>query len=86
MVHPGDAGPLGIGEGSRVRIGNGKGSVVLHARLFDGVRRGVVVVESIWPHHAFEEGVGINLLTSADAAAPVGGGVFHDTAVWLRAA
>ena len=86
MVHPEDAGPLGIGEGSRARIGNDKGSVVLHARLFDGVRRGVVVVESIWPHHAFEEGVGINLLTSADAAAPVGGGVFHDTAVWLRAA
>ena len=56
MVHPEDAAPLGIGDGSRTRIGNDKGSVVLHARLFDGVRRGVVIVESIWPHHAFEEG------------------------------
>ena len=59
---------------------------MVHARHFDGVRRGVVVVESIWPHEAFEEGLGINALTSADAAPPVGGGVFHDTAVWVRAA
>ena len=26
----------------------------------------VVVVEGMWPNHAFEEGIGINLLTSAD--------------------
>ncbi len=86
MIHPGDAGGLGIADGARVRIGNDKASVVVHARHFDGVRRGVVVVESIWPHEAFEEGLGINALTSADAAPPVGGGVFHDTAVWVRAA
>ncbi len=34
----------------------------------------------------FPEGVGINLLTSAEAAAPVGGAVFHDTAVWIKPA
>ena len=86
MVHPLDAAPLGIAEGTRVRLGNARGSVVLHARLFDGVRRGTVIVESVWPGDAFEEGVGINLLTSADPGAPVGGGCFHDTSVWLRAA
>ncbi len=43
-------------------------------------------LESIWPNAAFEEGIGVNALTSADAGYPAGGAVFHDTAVWLRAA
>ena len=46
----------------------------------------VVIVEGLWPNHAFEEGIGINLLTSADPGLPGGGAVFHDTAVWLRPA
>lgn len=47
--------------------------------------RGFIVVESVWPNAAFEEGVGINLLTSADPGPPAGGAVFHDSAIWLRA-
>ena len=50
-----------------------------------GCSRGVVVIESIWPNSAFEEGIGVNALTSADAGPPNGGAVFHDTAVWVRA-
>jgi hypothetical protein len=50
------------------------------------LQRGVVVVESIWPNGAFEEGVGINALVSAEPGAPNGGAVYHDTAVWLRPA
>ena len=42
------------------------------------------MVESIWPNAAFDEGIGINALISAEAAPPNGGAVFHDTAVWLR--
>ena len=84
MIHPEDCAALGIGEGERVRIGNARASVVLHAKVFDGVQRGVVVVESIWPNHAFEEGIGINALTSAEPGPPNGGAVFHDTAVWIR--
>ena len=34
----------------------------------------------------FEEGLGVNALTGADAGAPLGAAVFHDTAVWLRPA
>jgi hypothetical protein len=30
------------------------------------------------------EGIGINLLTGADAPLPAGGAAFHDTAVWIR--
>lgn len=86
FLHPEDAAGLSIADGDAVRLGNGRGTVKLHAKLFDGVQRGVVIVESIWPHAAFEEGIGINALTGADAARPNGGAAFHDTAIWVRAA
>ncbi len=84
MVHPETCARLGLEAGQRVRVGNDLGDVVLHLRPFDGVQPDVVVVESIWPNAAFEEGLGINTLISADPGAPRGGAVFHDTAVWLR--
>ncbi len=86
LIHPEDCAALGLAEGDTVRLGNRRGSVVVHARPFDGLQRGVVVVESIWPNSAFIEGIGINALVGADAPAPAGGAVFHDTAVWLRPA
>ena len=69
-----------------MRLGNGRGEVVLHARHVPGQTRGTVVVESIWPAEAFG-GLqhGINVLTSDEPALPAGGAVFHDTAVWMRA-
>ncbi len=45
-------------EKSRLR--NGRGAVRLHAKLFDRLRRGVLVAESIWPNDAYEDGRGIN--------------------------
>ncbi|HYM74196.1 MAG TPA: molybdopterin oxidoreductase family protein [Stellaceae bacterium] len=86
LVHPEALAKLGLGDGDRIRIGNDKGSVVVHARAFDGLQPRVVVVEGVWPNAAFEEGIGINLLTSADPGLPHGGAVFHDTSVWLRPA
>ena len=47
---------------------------------------GVPAVEGIWPNRAFEEGIGINALVSAEPAAPNGGAVYHYTAVWARPA
>jgi anaerobic selenocysteine-containing dehydrogenase len=85
-LHPDDLAELGAGEGDRVRLGNGQGSVVVHARAAEGQPRKSVIVEGIWPNRAFEEGVGINALTSADPGRPNGGAVFHDTAVWVRRA
>ena len=67
-----------------MRIGNDRADLVLHAEPFDGVNRGIVIIESIWPNAAFEEGIGINALTSSDPAKPNGGAVFHDTAIWIR--
>ena len=85
-IHPEDCDALGLSSGDRVRLGNAQGSVVVHAEPFDGLQRGVVVVESIWPNAAFEEGIGINALVSADPGPPRGGAVFHDTAIWIRPA
>ncbi len=86
MIHPTAAAKLGVADGERIRLGNDQGSLVLHAVLFEGVQPGTLVVESVWPNEAFEEGVGINLLVSADSPPPMGGAVFHDTAVWARRA
>jgi hypothetical protein len=56
----------------------------LHARVFPGVRRGVLISEGVWPNDAFVDGRGINTITGADAIAPYGGAAFHDNRVWLR--
>ena len=55
-------------------------------QLFDGVRRGVLIAESIWPNSAYADGCGINTLTGADPIAPYGGAAFHDNKVWMRKA
>ncbi len=86
LVHPKVLVGLRLGDGDRVRIGNRRGSVVVYARGFDGLRTRVVIVEGLWPNHAFEECIGINLLTSADPGLVRGGAVFHDTSVWLSPA
>ncbi len=86
LIHPSDAAGLGIADGMRVRLGNDRGSTVVHAKLFQGLREGVVIVEGIWPNSAFEEGVGINVLTGADPITPVGGAAFHDSRIWVRPA
>jgi anaerobic selenocysteine-containing dehydrogenase len=85
-IHPGDAQGLGIADGDLIQIGNTRGQVFVHARFFDGLRRGVVVSEGLWPNSAFKGGEGINTLTGADAAAPNGGAAFHDNRVWVRRA
>jgi len=86
LVHPEALAGLGIGDGDRVRIGNERGSVIVYGRAFAGLQKQVVIVEGLWPNQAFEEGIGINLLTSADPGLPNGGAVFHDTSVWLSPA
>jgi anaerobic selenocysteine-containing dehydrogenase len=86
MVHPEDAAALGIRDGDKVVLGNRRGEVRLHAAIFSGVRRGVLIAESIWPNECFEDGRGINTLTGADAIAPYGGAAFHDNKVWIRPA
>ena len=84
LIHSDEAERLGLADGDRVLLGNARGQVTVHARRFDGMQRGTVVVEGIWPNSAFEGGLGINTLVGADPIPPNGGGAFHDTAVWVR--
>jgi hypothetical protein len=42
------------------------------------------VIEGLWPNRAFDDGLGVNALTSAEPGWPNGGAVFHDTAVWIK--
>ncbi len=85
MIGRADAARLGAVDGGMLRLGNDQGDVLLHARIVDDLQPGCVVVESIWPNEDFRDGLGINALTSDAPAAPNGGAVFHDTAIWVRA-
>ena len=84
LIHPSDCARLGIVSGDQIALGNRRGTVLLHARSFDGLQCGVIVVEGIWPNSDFPGGVGINALISAEPGQPNGGAVFHDSAVWVR--
>ena len=84
MINPEDAAAYGVFDDDEVVLGNARGEVRLHARLFEGVRRGVLIAESLWHNSAYPDGCGINSLTGADSIAPFGGAAFHDNKVWLR--
>lgn len=84
LIHPDDAVGLGVESGARVRLGNKRGNVVVHAQVTDGIAKGVVAVEGIWASEDFVEGVGINVLTGAKPVLPAGGGAFHDCAIWVK--
>jgi anaerobic selenocysteine-containing dehydrogenase len=86
MIHPEDAARLAIADGDVVRLGNKRGATRLHAKLFSGLKRGVLISEGVWPAEAFLDGKGINVLTGDDVVAPFGGAAFHDNHVWLERA
>ncbi len=86
MVHPDDLAMLGLGDGDRVRVGNERGEIIVHAEAFDGIRRGVTIIESVPPNSFFEGENGLNTLTSAEPVAPYGGSAFHDNHVWIAKA
>jgi anaerobic selenocysteine-containing dehydrogenase len=83
-IHPDTAAQYQIKNEAQVMVGNSKGSVTLTASLMQQIQHDTVVVEGIWPANAFPEGIGINVLISAEPASPNGGAVFHDTAVWVK--
>jgi anaerobic selenocysteine-containing dehydrogenase len=86
MIHPDDAAAYAIADGDAVTLGNMRGETTLTAKLFDGVRRGVLIAESVHPNKSHIGGRGINMLTGAESVAPVGGAAFHDNKVWIRKA
>jgi anaerobic selenocysteine-containing dehydrogenase len=84
LVHAEDAAALGLVTGQKLRLGNRRGSVVVHAQVTDGIARGVVAVEGIWANEDFVEGIGINRLIGAAPVLPAGGAAFHEAAVWIK--
>ncbi len=86
MIHPEDAAALSVSYGEAVTLGNMRGETTLTARIFDGLRRGVLIAESIHPNKSHIGGRGINVLTGSETVAPVGGAAFHDNKVWIRKA
>ena len=84
MIHPADAAGLSVADGDPVTLGNTRGETTLTAKLFDGLRRGVLIAESVHPNQAHIGGRGINTLTGAEAVAPYGGAAFHDNKVWVK--
>jgi anaerobic selenocysteine-containing dehydrogenase len=84
MMHPEDAARLSILDGDAVTLGNVRGETTLTARIFPGLRRGVLIAESVHANKSHIGGRGINMLTSGDAVAPYGGAAFHDNKVWVK--
>jgi anaerobic selenocysteine-containing dehydrogenase len=84
LVHPDDAAAIALVTGDPVVIGNRRGEVPLTVEIFDGLPRGVLIAEGIFPNKAHRSGAGINTLIGSDPVKPFGGVAFHDAAVWLR--
>lgn len=81
LMHSENLSQYSLVSDQRIQISSQCGSIVAHVKQFDGLQPGVVVMESIWPNSAFENGLGVNALVSAEPGYPNGGAVFHDTAV-----
>lgn len=86
QIHADTLNALDIASGDKVTLGNRLGQVTLDCRVSDGVQKGTVIVECLWPNYCFEQGLGINALISSDPGQPNGGAVYHDTAIWIRSA
>ncbi|PPR79097.1 MAG: Assimilatory nitrate reductase catalytic subunit, partial [Alphaproteobacteria bacterium MarineAlpha2_Bin1] len=72
LIHPIAAKKYNIVDDQVIKIGNKNGEVIIHSKIFDGLRVNVLVVESLWPNKHFIGGKGINVLTSADPVPPNG--------------
>jgi len=84
LMAPEAAAALGLTEGDIVRLGNARGEIRLHLRVYAGLPAGLVVCEGIWPPSAFLDGRGVNTLIGDDSVAPFGGAAFHDARIWAR--
>ncbi|QRG80300.1 trimethylamine-N-oxide reductase 2 [Citrobacter sp. R56] len=66
-IHPDDAKARGISDGDLVRVWNGRGQVLVGARVSDGIKPGIICIhEGAWPD--LENGIckngGANVLTA----------------------
>jgi anaerobic selenocysteine-containing dehydrogenase len=83
-IHPDDAAARGIADGDLVRVHNDRGACLLHAKVTDGVRPGVLASPATWWPSAFADGCGINQLTSDREADMGGGATFYTNLVQVE--
>jgi len=82
LMNPADAAPRGLANGSRVRVWNDRGEVVLRLAVSDAVRPGVVASEKGAWLATSPTGQTISALVSADLKADLAeGACFNDTPV-----
>jgi anaerobic selenocysteine-containing dehydrogenase len=80
-IHPDDAAERGITDGDAVEVRNGRGALVLEARLSDVVRPGVVSAPYGWWMHQHRNGAAANSLTNDELSDIGGGSSYLDTLV-----
>jgi anaerobic selenocysteine-containing dehydrogenase len=85
-MHPDDAGPRGIAEGTLVRILNDRGSFTARARLNGRARAGVVMAPSVWWKKLSPDGRNANEVTSQAIADLGGAATYYDCLVDVTAA
>lgn len=84
-MHPDDAGPRGIADGTMVRIFNDRGTLQARVRVTDRARPRVVVGLSIWWKKLAADGKNANELTSQHLTDLGNGPVFYDCLVEVAA-
>jgi anaerobic selenocysteine-containing dehydrogenase len=85
-IHPSDAAPRGIGEGTTVRIFNDRGSMRARARVTERAREGVVVGLSVWWKKLAPDGRNANQVTSQALTDLGGSATFYDCLVEVERA
>jgi anaerobic selenocysteine-containing dehydrogenase len=85
-IHPEDATPRHIQEGSPVEIFNGRGSFLAKAVITDRTRQGVVSAPSVWWSKLVPGGRNANSTTSEELTDLGGGATFYDNLVEVRPA
>src|SRR5262249_9986073 len=85
-IHPDDAAPRHIGDGSPVQIFNGRGDFIAKAVVTDRVRTGVVSAPSIWWNKLSPGLRNVNSTTSEEVTDIGAGATFYDNLVEVRLA
>jgi anaerobic selenocysteine-containing dehydrogenase len=83
-IHPQDARPRHIEDGTSVRVCNQHGEVMLTARVTDAVVPGTVLAPGVWWPKLSPDGRNINRTTPPDETDMGAGALFYDATVWVE--
>jgi anaerobic selenocysteine-containing dehydrogenase len=84
QIHPVDAAPRQIQDGTPVRIWNALGSLTVTAAVTTDIVPGTVLAPGIWWAKFSPDGRNINQITPQDETDMGGSASFYDTRVWVE--